>query len=235
VRVRTTFTGRRSPAGVSLAPFDAANLAQHVGDDPVAVAANRAELARSLGPEVSGLVWMDQVHGCDVHVITSAVGVNHVTPRADALVTTQVGLALCVLVADCLPVLLHDATVGVVAAVHAGRRGVQLDVVSAAVAAMRSLGAGEVRAALGPGICGSCYEVSLDVAEPVTRQVPQSASRTPQGRAALNLRTAVVAQLHSSGVDAVEHDARCTRTDPDLFSYRRDVTTGRQAGVVVLT
>ena len=105
-KVFTTRTG-----GVSAAPFDSFNLGDHVGDDPQAVAANRARLASIIG--VSDFVWMEQLHTNTVTVVDAP----QIAPATDAVVTTQRGLALAVLTADCVPLLLSDDRAGVIAAV----------------------------------------------------------------------------------------------------------------------
>ena len=136
VRPRRVVTDRRG--GRSRPPYDAFNLGGHVGDDPGDVAANRERLARELGVGGDRLVWMDQVHGTGVAVVDGPV--EGPLPGTDALVTRTPGLVLCVLVADCVPVLLADPVAGVVAAVHAGREGVRRGVVPATLAAMARLG-----------------------------------------------------------------------------------------------
>lgn len=229
---------RRGCGGVSEPPFDTLNLATHVGDDPSAVAANRAELTdalRSLG--VRRLVWMRQVHGDRVAVVdhggldadTDDRG-DAVIAGVDALVTTDRGLGLVVQVADCVPVVLRDETAGVVAVAHAGRRGVANGIVGRALSTMRQLGAAKVVAHLGPSICGSCYEVPADLQAEVERQAPGSATSTRVGTPGLDLAGALVRQLECDGV-VVDRDPRCTMEDPELFSYRRDATTGRFAAV----
>src|SRR3954465_4676170 len=127
--------------GASAAPYDARNLGDHVGDDPAAVAANRAGLAAEVG--VDAIAWMDQVHGDQVVVIDAVPAGDDELPSCDALVTAVPGVALGVLVADCVPILLADQAAGVVAAVHAGRLGTRNDVVLRALEAMVSLGADE--------------------------------------------------------------------------------------------
>src|SRR5215217_3748103 len=157
VRPRRVVTDRRG--GRSRSPYDSFNLGDHVGDDPAAVAANRARVARELGVGEDRLVWMNQVHGTGVAIVDGPQ--DGPVPETDALVTATPGLVLCVLVADCVPILLADHEKGVVAAVHAGREGVRQGVVPAALSAMASLGARarHVTALLGPAVCGSCYEV----------------------------------------------------------------------------
>jgi len=232
VRPRRVVTDRRG--GTSAAPYDTFNLGAHVGDDPVAVAANRARVARELRVPEDRLVWMTQVHGTGVAVLDGPQ--QGPVPDVDALVTATPGLVLCVLVADCVPVLLADPVAGVVAAVHAGREGVRQGVVPAALAAMTRLGArpGDVTALLGPAVCGACYEVPAAMQAELARVVPGAAVRTRKGTPGLDLRAGLDARLRAAGVPEVVHDPRCTVEDPRLFSHRRDGVTGRQAGLVWL-
>lgn len=217
--------------GVSGGAWSSFNLADHVGDDPAAVAANRRLLATALGPTVAALVTMRQVHGADVAVIDVPPAEP---PEADALVTRSPGLALLALVADCTPVLLSDRTAGVVAAVHAGRRGLALGVVPAAIDAMCGLGARPDRmsALVGPGICPAHYEVPAEMRDDVAGIVPAASAETPAGTPALDIAAGIAAQLHAAGVVVVSMPAACTAEDADLYSHRRDGRTGRFAGVV---
>ena len=233
VRPRRVVTDRRG--GRSVSPYDTFNLGAHVGDDPVAVAANRERLARELGVPGDALVWMTQVHGNGVAVVDGPREAP--VPDVDALVTATRGLVLCVLVADCVPVLLSDAEAGVVGAVHAGREGVRQKVVPAALAAMGRLGArpAGITALLGPAVCGACYEVPREMQAEIARVVPSAAVRTRAGTPGLDLRAGVAEQLGRAGVGQVVHDPRCTVEDRFLFSHRRDGVTGRQAGVVWLS
>lgn len=221
--------------GVSRAPYDALDLGDHVGDDPAAVGENRRLLALQLGVDPAGLVLMQQVHGADVAVVGSAPEPGEAPPVADALVTTQQGLALVVLVADCVPVLLATRDSDVVAVAHAGRRGVAAGVVGTTVAAMGALGARPDRivAVVGPAICGACYEVPAEMADEVAAVTPVARSTTRAGTPGLDLRAGVAAQLAAAGVETIEVDASCTAESPELYSYRRDGVTGRFAGVVV--
>jgi YfiH family protein len=157
-------------------------------------------------------------------------------PGTDALVTGTPGLVLCVLVADCVPVLLADHVAGVVAAVHAGREGVRQGVLPAALSAMAALGARarHVTALLGPAVCGECYEVPAAMQVDVARVAPSAAVRTRQGTTGLDLRAGVAEILGRAGIRDVVQDPRCTVEDPQLFSHRREGVTGRQAGLVWL-
>jgi YfiH family protein len=233
VRPRRVVTDRRG--GRSRPPYDSFNLGAHVGDDPADVAANRARLARELGVPEQGLVWMEQVHGNGVAVVDGPRA--DAVPATDALVTATPGLVLCVLVADCVPVLLADPVAGVVAAVHAGREGVRLGVVTAALAAMAQLGSrhADVSALLGPAVCGADYEVPAGLQAQVTRVAPDAAARSRRGTPSLDLRAGLDGVLRAAGVAEVVHDPRCTVEDRRLFSHRRDGVTGRQAGMVWLS
>ena len=213
--------------GVSRSPYDENNLALHVGDDPRAVRANRSRLAGSLG--VDRVVFMEQVHGCDVAVVRSAAG----DPQGvDALVTDQPGVAIAVLVADCVPVVI-SAGRGV-AVVHAGRRGVQGGVVANAVQQLRSVADGPLSARVGPAVCGSCYEVPELMQQEVSAVVPEAASTTTQGTPALDLVAGVRAQLAALGVEVATTPVPCTIESPRLYSHRRDGVTGRFAMVALL-
>ena len=181
---------------------------------------------------------MHQVHGDVVHVVTQVpapgpLGVGE-WPSADAQVTALSGVALMVRVADCVPVLLADADAGVVGAVHAGRKGTALDLVTRAVEAMRELGAGRLTGWIGPHVCGSCYEVPADLRDEVGARVPEAVATTSWGTPSLDLGAGVRAQLDRAGV-AVVDAAACTLEDSRFHSYRRDgAESGRFAGLVWL-
>lgn len=231
-RVRRVVTDRAG--GTGAAPYGSFNLADHVGDDAMAVAANRARLAATIGVPAGNLVWMEPIHGRTVRRIDGPQ--PGPVEGCDALVTTTPGLVLTTLSADCVPVLLADRGAGVVAAVHAGRIGLRLDVAGHAVAAMLAAGARAeaIDALLGPAICGRCYEVPTQLQADVQRHAPGSATRTTAGSAGLDLRAGLRGQLVAAGVGQIAVDPRCTFEDPGLFSHRRDGVTGRQAGLVWL-
>ena len=205
-RARWAFSDRAG--GTSGAPYDSLNLGGHVGDDPTAVLANRARLADDLGVPVDSLVFM---------------------------VTTEPGLVLVVLVADCVPVLLADPVAGVVAAVHAGRPGVHRRIVLEAVREMAAVGARPetTTALLGPSVCAGCYEVPDAMRAEVAAAVPATWATSRTGTPALDLRAGLAAELAAEGIVA-EAVGPCTAESPHLFSYRRDGRTGRFAGAIWL-
>lgn len=231
MRVRRVVTTRAG--GASPAPYGF-NLGYGVGDAEANVHTNRARLARGVGLPAERLVWMSQVHG------TRVATVRGPQPAAladtDALVTTEPGLALVALSADCVPVLLADPTARVVAVAHAGRPGARDGMATAVLRAMCEVGASadRVEVLLGPAVCGACYEVPPDMRDEVEARLPGSACRTRQGTAGLDLRAGLWRQLADAGVARIGVDPRCTAEDRQLYSYRRDGVTGRLAAVTWL-
>jgi YfiH family protein len=219
-------TGRSG--GVSAGPYATLNLGEHVGDEPAAVRANRAAVAKQLGLAPDRLLVARQVHGAQVEHVTGAW--SGPAPEADALVTAEPGLAVAVLVADCVPVMLVAPAEGVVAVAHAGRRGMAGGVVPAVLAAMADLGATEVLATVGPSVCARCYEVPGEMREAVAAASSVSASVSRHGRPSIDVAAGVLEQLASAGV-AVDLLPGCTVEDPGYYSYRGDGTTGRFAGL----
>lgn len=227
--VELGFTGQS--AGGSAGPYGGFNLGGNVGDDRSCVESNRAAVAAELGLPSPRLLFMNQVHGDQVAVVREPW--SGPAPQVDALVSDRVGLGLGVLVADCVPVLLHDAQAQVVGAVHAGRPGLLVGVVPRALEAMRSLGATAISAAVGPSVCGRCYEVPSDLADRAAAVAPSSRARSWSGTNAIDVAAGVVEQLQDGDVE-ITWVTGCTRENDDLYSYRRDHVTGRFAGVVLL-
>ncbi|WP_404383424.1 peptidoglycan editing factor PgeF [Knoellia locipacati] len=226
--IRRAFTDRAG--GVSEPPYAGLNLGGHVGDASDAVRENRIRVARELGVDVSRLVFMDQCHGSDVAAVTD----KPAGPLAvDGLVTAEPGLALAVLVADCTPVLMSDQEAGVIGAVHAGRPGMTGRIVAKAVEAMRDLGARRIAAVVGPSVCGRCYEVPAEMREAAASVSPEASAVSWTGTPAIDVAAGVVAQLRDAGVEDLSWVPGCAREERSLFSYRRDGTTGRFAGVIV--
>lgn len=217
------FTDRTG--GISTGAFGSLNLALHVEDDPSVVLNNRRLLEVQLGQPIQ---YMEQVHGDSVALI----GCSPIdTPTADALLTRDRGIALAVMVADCIPLLLANA--GAVAAVHVGRRGLLNGVAIKTLNHLRSIDSSPMTAVIGPSICGNCYEVSREIFNEVTDRYPASSARTLNGGFSLDLANALTLELINCGVTVID-ESRCTVEDNSLFSYRRDGKTGRQVGIVWL-
>jgi YfiH family protein len=152
-------------------------------------------------------------------------------PTVDSLVTGIPGITLAVQVADCIPLLLHSTHA--VAAVHVGRKGLVNAVTVKTLEIMRAMGAMDIKAIIGPSICGPCYEVSQEIYDEVTAIHPTAASQTARGTVSLDLPAALRTLLESEAITIVD-ESRCTVEDHNLYSYRRDGVTGRQVGIITL-
>ena len=225
------------------------NVGLHVGDDPSLVRERRRALAEALGRDV---VWMDQTHSTRVEFLRMCGGVPWSVERGDALEQPAAGEwgpvdadgiivdardwqgapALAVQTADCLPVVFSAASGQIVAAVHAGRRGLLGGILEETARRIRSLDASPIDALIGPAICGRCYEVPADMADESEVLMPGIRSVTSWGTPALDLPRAAASSLAARGV-RVDIDERCTLEDADLFSYRADSSCGRQALIIV--
>ncbi len=175
---------------------------------------------------LSDFRFMEQVHGNFVAVVDDQ---DTQTPTADALVTTVKGIGLVVRSADCLPILISSELV--VAAVHAGRKGVTNGVISATVSKMRELGGENFQAIIGPAICGQCYEVEEVMYNEIISKFPAGA--TSQDRHCLDIGKMATFELEAAGVN-VTHHGFCTKENLDFYSYRRDKASGRQVGIITL-
>ncbi|HZG97967.1 MAG TPA: polyphenol oxidase family protein [Nocardioidaceae bacterium] len=232
-RVEVAFTDRHD--GTSTGPWTSLDLGAGGGDDPAAVERNLALLAGELGLAASDLVLTRQVHGNAVTVIDGTWRAGHL-PSGDALVTGRTDVALCVRVADCTPVALADPVRGLAGVVHAGREGLRVGVVAAAVSRLRAMGADALQAWVGPRACGACYEVPDQMRAQVAAVAPASWSTTRQGTPALDVGAGVVEQLRALDVDVQDLATPgygCTLENPDLYSYRRQGATSGRSAVVV--
>ena len=239
-RVRALCTTRSG--GVSQAPYDSLNLGEHVGDDPLAVAANRLTFENSLAARP---VYLSQVHGTAVAALADDGAHGMV---ADASLTTRSGLACSIMVADCLPLLFTDLQGSAVAAAHAGWRGLAgqggRGVVEQTLDALAAVGtASDILAWLGPCIGPQAFEVGDEVRDAFTSQdaaaqalfQPHTAGKwlaDLPGLARLCLRRAGVEQIYGNDGSL----PWCTFGNPArYFSHRRDNVSGRMAACIWLT
>lgn len=218
--------------GVSDGPFASLNLAEHVGDAAAAVARNRERLRRELGlPSEPG--WLTQVHGCGV----ARVGRDPRGGEADAAIGDGPGQVCAVMTADCLPVLLCDVDGSIVAAVHAGWRGLAAGVIEVAVRRM-GVAPDRLMAWLGPAIGPTAFEVGDEVRAcflAADAAVEDAFRRSPNGRWLADLYALARRRLAAIGVESVSGGGLCTFSEPRrFFSYRRDGVTGRMASVIWL-
>ncbi|GGD00939.1 peptidoglycan editing factor PgeF [Halopseudomonas salina] len=227
-QVRTCITTRRG--GCSQGPWKGFNLGDHVGDDPAHVAANRAELQRSLG---CAPAWLKQVHG--TLVVEADAGR---VMEADASWTGQPGVACSIMTADCLPVLLCNQAGTRVAAAHAGWRGLLAGVLENTVGAMGEA-PDNLMAWLGPAIGPRAFEVGPEVFE-AFRTADASAIQAfePSERSEhylADIYTLARQRLEACGVERIYGAEHCTVNDPtQFFSYRRDGQTGRFVSMIWL-
>lgn len=218
----TTATG-----GNSAAPFARFNLGAHVGDALDDVQRNREYLADALRCEPT---WLNQVHSARV-VTADATQIL----TADASTSREVGLACCIMSADCLPVLFTDQAGTCVAAAHAGWRSLVAGVLENTVASMQ-VAPQQVMAWLGPAIGADAFEVGGEVRDAFIQQHPIAekafvSSKNP-GRWMADIYHLARIRLADCGVEAVYGGGLCTVNDPRFYSYRRQPVTGRFASLV---
>jgi YfiH family protein len=225
--VRALITTRAG--GASRGPFASFNVGLRTGDDPQAVAANRARLRAILPAEPR---WLRQVHGTRVAHADTPAGT---APEADAAVSRRPGTVCVVMVADCVPVLLADRAGSCVAVAHAGWRGLAAGIIESTVNAMAADPC-EVLAFLGPGIGPGAFEVGPEVREAFLARDPQAESAfaaCAPGKWRADLFQLARQRLQRAGVTSVHGGGQCTFSDAArFFSYRRDRTTGRMAAVI---
>lgn len=248
-RVHALITTR----GVGVGPYASMNLGAHVGDDPAAVAENRRRL-RAHVP--SDPVWLTQVHGTQVVCADQCAA----GAEADAAFSRAPGTVCAVLTADCLPVLLCDTAGTVVAAAHAGWRGLAAGVIESAVRAMEVPPA-RLLAFLGPAIGPRAFEVGPDVRKAFLAHAPEAAAafaavrgstgsprtdcsarpepvegRTapdPEGKWLADLYLLARQRLNALGVARVFGGGWCTFAETErFFSFRRERVTGRMASLI---
>ena len=234
-----TATGAVHVAWTSVA---AGNLALHVvppdeAEGLARVSAARRALERVMGVPEGATLYLDQVHSADVVWADGPGRGGAPAPVADAAVSRDGSRPLAVMVADCLPVVVVDETTGATAVAHAGRRGLLDGVLEATVDRLLSLrpetdrtGPG-LRAWIGPGVCGRCYEVPAAMRADAAARLPATAATTSWGTPALDLPAGAAEVLRARGVAAATIDV-CTREDERLFSHRRAPGEGRFAGLV---
>ncbi|WP_293390300.1 peptidoglycan editing factor PgeF [Nevskia sp.] len=227
--IRAAFTTREG--GVSNGPYAGLNLGRNCGDDPAAVVENRRLLAEHLGLP-SAPEWLRQVHG------TRVLSLPHqqLEPEADGVFTSQADVVCAVQSADCLAVLFCDRDASVVAAAHAGWRGLCAGVLESTVAAL-PVAPERLMAWIGPAIGPEAFEVGAEVREAFVAFDPVAASCFRPGvqpdkyfgdlfaLARQRLTRAGVTQIYGGGIS--------THADPARFySFRRDGVCGRMAALI---
>ncbi|GAB1623290.1 purine nucleoside phosphorylase YfiH [Agarivorans albus] len=220
-------------AGASLAPYDSYNLGDHVGDDASAVQTNRQHFQQGMPQQVC---WLKQIHS------TRVVDASEPSMRfaeADASFAQQEDAVCVVMTADCLPVLFCDKQGTVVAAAHAGWRGLLDGVLENTVAAM-NIAPSEIMAWFGPAIGPDAFEVGAEVYQQFVVKDSQSASAftasANSGKYYADIHQLAKQRLSVLGLNDVYADVSCTLNNASrFFSYRRDGQTGRMAAAIWLS
>lgn len=219
--------------GSSSAPYASLNLGAHVDDAPAAVAANRRRLASAAGLPAEPR-WLAQVHGANVADLDAA-GASADPATADACFSRRRGLVCAILTADCLPIVLTADGGELVAALHAGWRGLAAGVVESLVEAL-AVPPATLLAWLGPAIGPGHFEVGAEVREALLRgDAGGQAAFTPnpRGRFMADLGLLARRRLAALGIERVYGGGECTYADgARYFSHRRDGKTGRQATLI---
>jgi len=198
--------------------------------DKAAVHESRRRFLEDLGLESASLTVAGAVHGAEVARVHEP---QEVIDGVDALITDRPGIALFATYADCYPIVLSDRKHHAVGLVHAGWRGTEAGVARAAIVAMhREFGTepADIRAGIGPGICGRCYEVGPEVAERFDERFVQKQSE----RFLLDLAAANKAQLQDAGVKEIYTTDLCTKETDYLPSHRRDHDGARFGAIVAI-
>lgn len=240
--LRHGFTSRSG--GISTGEFASNNMSLSVGDDPTAVAANRAATAQSLGFAPDALYLQKQTHSATVRVLTQLPN-DDALFEGDAVVTNVPGLLLGIQTADCTPILLADPIGGMIGAIHAGWRGAASGICESTVLAMVALGANpaNITGVIGPTISGPNYEVGGQFAADLLALYPSAGNRIvtpPGGKEHFDLPGFVQDCLRNAGVGTVEDLGLCTYAEPTRFFSHRYAThqgtrTGRQIALIGLS
>ncbi|NRA87592.1 MAG: peptidoglycan editing factor PgeF [Rhizobiales bacterium] len=235
-----------SQGGVSTYEFASLNCAlpEMSLDNPDYINQNMNIVAKSFAISRSRLFGVKQVHEADVYHAVS--GAMNSVPIADAIVTTQKGLALGIRTADCVPIILSSENGDIIGSIHAGWPSTYKGIVQNTVKKMVELGAelNQIRAAVGPAIAGSSYEVERELMLKFkTQNLEYSAYFLPAKRAKhymFNLSGLVAKILYNSGIRHIEHLQIDTYENDNLFFSHRRAThknhakNGRQLSVIMI-
>ncbi|MEM8616945.1 MAG: peptidoglycan editing factor PgeF [Pseudomonadota bacterium] len=237
--IRHGFFGRRG--GVSEGLYGSLNLGEGSADAAAAIRANRERVRQTIG--ATHLLSCFQTHSADVVTVKEPWLTR---PRGDAMVTDRPGLALCILTADCVPVLFADPGAGVIGAAHAGWRGALCGVCEATLGKMEALGAkrSHIRAAIGPAIQQQSYEVGPEFRDTWLSEHAWTESHFRVGRAdrfQFDLTGYVETILNREGLGTIERlpDDTCSMVETYFSNRRRnqrgEADYGRNGSVIMLT
>lgn len=241
-RVKSFFTTRNAgrsqtkaiePAEQARTLSDRADASNERNTSPSPPFLRDANLRCALAFTPSAPFWLDQVHGADVVDADTLIGSKSM-PRADGSVTRAVNVVLAIRVADCIPVLFSDRSGSVIAAAHAGWRGLAAGVLENTITAMRC-DREDIVAWLGPAIGVRAFEVGPEVREAFIAWNAADANAFAEGTGGkwhADLALIARQRLARAGLTDVNADGRCTWTNSQFFSYRRDRGAGRMAAFI---
>ena len=202
------------------------NLAIHTNGDISKALKNRENLAETLKIAPRNLIFLNQIHSDKIEILKIH---NQILQPCDSVITNLKNIALCVMVADCMPVILYSKKC--VAAVHAGRSGVLKHIISKTINLMKDeFKVDEISLLIGPFIQKNCYEIGdLDL-----KEFNKFVVLNDKNKRCFDLKSAVLDEIKNLNLKSVEISKICTHCDKNYFSYRRDKITGRFAGWVYL-
>ncbi|UMM64110.1 peptidoglycan editing factor PgeF [Aristophania vespae] len=231
--------------GVSTGRYAELNGGATTDDDPAAIKENRRLMAQYFDVTDAKFLALKQVHGREVFVVGDETPLWPLSslPEADGLVTNVPNLVLTITTADCAPVLFSSGDGKIIGAAHAGWRGAVNGILEETMHQMRSLGATNIKAAIGPCIGPKSYEISANMRDEVLEKHPKAGdffkALKQERQFMFDLPGFCVQCLTQNGVDSVENLALDTVSDDRFFSYRRSFlagnsATGRQVSAIQL-
>ena len=214
--------------GVSKDQFAQTNFSLNVGEDSKLVQANRSRLAAQIGKPITfakaihskNIAWVDEKCSDEI-------------AEVDGLITSSKNRAIATLSADCATVLIFALGVKIIANLHAGWKGMSDGILPKTIYELRAVGAREIKALIGPTICGDCYVVSEDRYREVKTKVPAACFINKQNEFTIDVRAGLAWQLLNEKV-SFENVLICPFEDENAYSFRRDHKTGRMASVIWL-
>ncbi|AQW82860.1 peptidoglycan editing factor PgeF [Campylobacter pinnipediorum] len=209
--------------GVSDGVYSCLNLGLHTGDNTYNVLKNREVLRNFLC--LQKLIFVNQIHSDEVKILKDK---EQILGDCDGIITNLKNIGICVMVADCSPILIYDSKNSVIACIHAGRQGVIKKILTKCVIKMQenfNSNVSDLSVFVGPNIKGSCYEIGdLDLKEFNEFKIGNK----------FDMNLALKNELISLGVNDFSFNNTCAHCDNRYFSYRRDKITGRFAGIIAL-
>ncbi len=229
------FTDRKG--GISKAPFDSLNVGENVGDNIKNIIQNRQIIADANGFLLDNLVYMKQIHSNNVKIVRNSFILKK--ENVDALITDKRKIPLMVMVADCAPILIYDKIKKVIAVVHSGRVGTFKGIVRATIDKMKNrfgTSPKDIMVHVGASIGKCCYEVDKNIANCTKKNFAEVYIIQIKNKYFLDIKTMIKDQLLSLKVlkENIKISKICTSCNKDYFSYRREGTTGRFCGIIML-